>query len=208
MLQNRVNPWGHLVAVHHRGALMGNRGILHDAQNCIVRDWAHKSWVTCLLSYKEIKRPKPFSPGNYSELFFLDEATAFAAGHRPCSYCQRKRSKEFKAAWLNANVPLEQHRGFNMPAVDSRLHEERATRGGAKVTYKAEVSSLPSGAMFEHEGTAYLVHAGQFLPWSFAGYGKAASFHAAAVVQVLTPQSIVAAFKHGFTPSTHLSATA
>lgn len=208
MLQNRVNPFGDLVAVHHRGALMGNRGILHDADSRIVRSWAHKSWVTCLLSYKEIKRPKPFSSGNYSELFFLDEVTAFAAGHRPCSYCQRKRSNEFKAAWLHANVPLEQQQGFKMPALDAQLHEERAKRGGAKVTYEAEVSSLPSGTMFEYENSAYLVNAGQYLPWSFDGYGKAVVFPPTAIVRVLTPYSIVMAFRHGFTPNMHPSAVA
>jgi hypothetical protein len=187
---------------------MGNRGILHDAENRIVRNWAHKSWVTCLLNYKEIRRPKPFSPGNYSELFFLDEATAFAAGHRPCGYCQRERSNEFKSAWLAANVPVGQHRDFSMKALDATLHEERAAKGGAKVTYEAEVSSLPSGVMFEHRGVAYLVNRGLFLPWSFQGYGREAAIPSATRVRVLTPRSIVAAFRNAFTPSAQASAAA
>lgn len=82
---------------------MGNRGILHDDGNRIVRPWAHKAWVTCLLEFNGVKRPKPFSPGNYSELFFMDEATAFAAGHRPCAHCQRARHREFKDSWVRAN---------------------------------------------------------------------------------------------------------
>ena len=86
MLQNRVNPWGALCAVSDRGQLMGNQGILHNEHNNIVRAWKHKAWVTCLLQFKDIQRPKPFSQGNYSELFFLDEVTAFAAGHRPCNF--------------------------------------------------------------------------------------------------------------------------
>jgi hypothetical protein len=187
---------------------MGNRGILHDSDNRIVRSWAHKSWVTCLLSYKEIKRPKPFSAGNYSELFFLDEATAFAAGHRPCTYFQRQRSSEFKSAWLAANVPVEQHRSFVMKTLDIRLHEERAARGGAKVTYEAEAVSLPNGAMFEHEGIAYLANDRLFFPWSFQGYGKGRPLPSDAVVKVLTPRSVVAAFRHAFTPAVHSSATA
>lgn len=206
MLQNRVDPWGALVAVPDRGALMGNRGILHDSDNRIVRGWTRKAWVTCLLAYKQIKRPRPFSPGNYSELFFLDEATAFAAGHRPCTFCQRARSNEFKSAWLLANVPSPQHQGFSLATLDSRLHEERVTKGGTKVTYEAQVSSLPDGAMFEHDGLAYLVRAGLHLPWTFRGYGKAISLPPTAAVRVLTPRSAVAAFRQGFRPGTHPSA--
>lgn len=103
-LQNRVDPSGRLCAVQSRGMLMGNRGILHNDRNEIIKPRAHKAWVTCLLEYKGIKRPKPFSKGSYSELFFLDEATAFAAGHLPCAYCQRARHLAFKASWVRANV--------------------------------------------------------------------------------------------------------
>ncbi|WP_460844460.1 hypothetical protein [Noviherbaspirillum agri] len=179
---------------------------MHNAENQIVKSWAHKSWVTCLLSYKEIRRSKPFSPGNYSELFFLDEATAFAAGHRPCTYCQRARSNEFKTAWLKANVPLEQHSSFLMSSLDSWLHNERALRGGGKVTYEIQVSSLPNGTMFEYQGNAYLVHSGHYLLWSFEGYRSAIWLPTSTVVAVLTPRSIVAAFQVGFTPKVHPSA--
>ena len=205
-LQNRVDPWGQLHAVPSKGTLMGNRGILHDEENKIVRPWAHKAWVTCLLQYNGIKRPKPFSPGNYSELFFIDEATAFAAGHRPCAYCQRARHLEFKDAWVRANVADELRASTLMPAIDRVLHAERCVPGGRKVTFDAPLVELPLGAIFEHEEAAYLVAAAGYLPWSFDGYGAAKGIGGAAVVKVLTPQSIIRAFEAGFTPIVHQSA--
>lgn len=185
---------------------MGNRGILHDDGNRIVRPWAHKAWATCLLEFNSIKRAKPFSPGNYSELFFLDEATAFAAGHRPCSYCQRARHREFKDAWVRANVVDELRATTLMPDVDKVLHAERSFPGGRKVTFDAPLDELPHGAMFEYEGAAYLVAASGFLPWSFDGYGAIKSIGGTPVVKVLTPQSVVRAFDNGFAPMVHASA--
>ncbi|QIL74416.1 hypothetical protein G7048_28215 (plasmid) [Diaphorobacter sp. HDW4B] len=206
MLRNRVDPWGQLHAVSDRGTLMGNRGVLHNAENHIIRPWAHKSWVTCLLSYKDIKRPKPFSAGNYSELFFLDEATAFSAGHRPCNYCQRERSQLFKAAWLQANAPSSRPSDFSLSEIDAQLHKERAVRGGAKVAYQESVAMLPLGAMFAHAGTTYLVGTNGHSPWSFGGYGPAIEMDPATQVSVLTPKSIVSAFARGFQPHVHPSA--
>jgi hypothetical protein len=205
-LQNRIDPWGQLRAVASRGTLMGNRGILHDQGNRIVRPWAHKAWVTCLLDFNGIQRPKPFSPGNYSELFFIDEATAFAAGHRPCAYCQRTRHREFKDAWVRANVAEELRVSTLMPAIDRVLHAERCVPGGRKATFDSPLVELPRGAMFDYEETAYLVSAAGYLPWSFDGYGAAQHIGADAVVKVLTPQSLVRAFKEGFMPMVHLSA--
>lgn len=97
---------------------MGNRGILHNDENRIVRPWAHKWWVTCVLEFKDIKRLKPFSQGNYSELFFVDEATDFAAGHRLCAYCQRARHLEFKGAWVRANLPEDVRASTKIPDID------------------------------------------------------------------------------------------
>lgn len=188
--------------------LMGNRGILHDEGNSIVRPWAHKAWVTCLLEFKGIKRPKPFSNGNYSELFFVDEATAFAAGHRPCAYCQRTRHLEFKGAWVCANVPEDLRASTKMPDIDKVLHAERAVSGGGKRTYDALLVELPMGSMFEHEKTAYLVATQGYLPWAFEGYGVPCRIDPKAVVKVLTPRSIVRAFAGGFMPRVHPSATA
>lgn len=206
-LQNRVDPWGQLHAVASRGTRMGNRGILHDESNRIVRPWAHKSWVSCLLTFKDIKRPKPFSQGNYSELFFLDEATAFAAGHRPCAFCQKARHQAFKKAWVEANLPEDQRARALMPALDRVLHAERSIPGGAKRTYDAPLAELPAGAMFEHGGHAWLVSPRGFLPWSFEGYGAPAGIDGHCLVRVLTPQSMVRAFAGGFPVETHSSAT-
>lgn len=179
---------------------MGKRGILHDDGNRIVRPWAHKAWVTCSLEFNGIKRPKPFSPGNYSELFFIDEATAFAAGHRPCAHCQRARHREFKDAWVRANVADELRASTLMPAIDRVLHTERGVPGGRKVTFDAPLVELPLGAMFEYDEAAYLVAATGYLPWSFDGYGAAKSIDRTSVVKVLTPQSIIRALVGGFTP--------
>ena len=204
MLQNRVDPWGRLIAVSSRGTLMGNRGILHDGDQAVVREWAHKHWVACVLEFKGIKRAKPFSTlNNYSELFFLDEATALSAGHRPCHHCQRLRSAAFKTAWLKGS----QHTDFiSMPAIDAALHSERVRQGGSKVKFAAPWSALPVGTMFEKDGEAYVVARTGNLKWSFDGYMKVASFHARQTVEVLTPRSIVNAFTHGFEPMLHPSA--
>jgi len=186
---------------------MGNRGILHDEGNSIVRPWAHKAWVTCLLEFKDIKRSKPFSQGNYSELFFFDEATAFAAGHRPCAYCQRARQVEFKDAWVRANVQEDLRASTKMPDIDKVLHAERAISGGGKRTYDARLVELPHGAIFEHKDVAYLVSVRGNLPWSFSGYGAAQNIDETELVKVLTPRSIVRAFAAGFTPIIHKSAS-
>lgn len=207
-LQNRVDPWGQLHAHPSKASTrMGNRGILHDGHNQIVRPWAHKGWVCCLTSFKGIKRPKPFSAGNYSELFFLDEATAFSAGHRPCSYCQRDRSNSFRDAWLRANVANSDEFGnFRMPQIDKILHAERAVRGGGKVTFEAPIAELPVGAMFAVDGSAYLLSPRGILTWSFDGYGTPQTMNSETVVQVLTPRSIVRSFSAGFVPLMHTSA--
>jgi hypothetical protein len=187
---------------------MGNRGILHDDGNKIIKPWAHKAWVTCLLEFKGITRPKPFSQGNYSELFFLDEVTAFAAGHRPCAYCQRARHLEFKDAWVRANVPEELRASTKMPDIDKVIHAERAIFGGGKKTYDAPLVELPTGSMFEYENTAYLVATRGYLPWSFNGYGTPRHIDPRAIVKVLTPRSIVRAFAEAFMPRVHPCATA
>jgi hypothetical protein len=185
---------------------MGNRGILHDESNAVVRPWANKAWVTCLLSFKGIKRPRPFSPGNYSELFFLDEATAFAAGHRPCAFCQRDRNREFKTAWQRASSESSSASSISMPEIDKTLHDERVSSVRGKRTYECKASALPIGAMFAYQGTAYLVARQGCVPWSFQGYGLPIRIDAAAVVSVLTPPSVVRTFAAGLRPVVHPTA--
>jgi hypothetical protein len=195
-LQNRVDPWGRLHAVEARGAWMGNRGVLHDAARRIVRPWRLKAWILCRLDFKGRHR-KVFAPGRYSELFFLDEATAFAAGHRPCAECNRERFNTFKRAWPSAAKAAE---------IDSVLHAERIV-GGEKVTYEAPLDELPDGVMIERNGTAYLVRGDALYPWSFCGYGAKLS-RPESIVRVLTPRSMVRAIARGLTPQTDVSADA
>ena len=206
-LQNRVDPWGALHAHASRAATrMGNRGILHDAENKILRPWRHQHWVCCLMSFKGIQR-KPFSQGKYSELFFLDEATAFAAGHRPCSYCQRERSALFYAAWSKANTDsAREQANITFPEIDKILHKERAIRGSGKVTYQARLDALPLGTMVELEGNAYLLWTKGLRAWSFDGYDQHQHSTGETLVRVLTPRSIVGAFAAGFLPLVHPTA--
>ncbi len=204
-LQNRVTPYGQLEAASARGAWLGNRGILHDENKKIVAPWRHKAWVTCKLDYPG-RRRTIFSPNNYSELFFLDEATALSAGHRPCAECRKDRYLEFKVAWCAANPEIA---GSNPPIaqIDKYLHLERAIRGGGKVTFNDKLQNLPTGTFIELEGIPYLIWLGKLYPCSHHGYGQSLSVLPEAIhVRVLTPASIVAMFRHGFKPQVHESA--
>ena len=134
-LQNRVDPWGQLRAVPARGSLLGNRGILHNQAQEIVTSWRTKAWITCQLVWKG-RRRIVMRPGSYTELFFLDEATAFAAGHRPCAECRRGRFTEFKAAWLAANPGVTSSATPPMAEIDKVLHAERMRKGGGEVIYE------------------------------------------------------------------------
>lgn len=182
---------------------MGNRGILHDDSQNIVSSWRHPNWVTCAVSFKGIRR-KVFSPGNYSELFFLDEATAFSAGHRPCAACRRARFKEFKSQWCAANHPGGELADLSVGDIDKQLHQERAGKDKSKVKFEARVDTLPAGTMFEHAGSAYLVWQGHLCKWTHHGY-EAGEVQVAGstIVNVLTPVSIVRLFAHGFVPEVH-----
>lgn len=205
-LQNRVNPWGRLQPVRARGSLMGNRGILHVDQD-IVRPWATKAWVACLLDETFQKRT-PFSPGTYSELFFLDEATAFAAGHRPCRVCQRQRHDQFNTGWTAANAAGASRTRLPIADIDKALHAERTRPDKGKRTYTATLADLPPGTFFEHTGEARLVWPTGLLVWSFNGYAQGDPVAPDAQVEVLTPRSIVQLFRAGFRPDVHASADA
>jgi len=202
-LRNRVDPYGRLHAVAARGAFLGNRGVLHDLEKRIVATWRLRRWITCLLRFKG-RRREVFAPRRYSELFFLDEATSLAAGHRPCAECRRHRYDEFRRAFRGARQsPAEP-----LPSADEMdrvLHAERVRPGGAKHTYRAALSSLPDGAIVEHRGRAYLKWNGRLHSWSFEGYGAAVTASPAARVDVLTPRSIVRAIRAGFVPHVHES---
>jgi len=205
-LQNRVDPLGQLHAVPARGDFMGNRGILHNAQQHIVTQWRGKAWITCQLQFKGRQSPV-FAPDSYSQLFFRDEATAFAAGHRPCAECRRGRFNEFKAAWLQVNHDLIETASPTVLSIDSILHQERLLPDKSKRCHEATLGSLPPGSMLLHNGQALLLWQGKLLAWSFDGYQRStAALPVAARVQVLTPPSVVRVFASGLLPQVHVSA--
>lgn len=201
-LQNRVSPEGYIESHTARGSLMGNRGVLHNNDRQLTRLFKNKAWIICLLSFKDRKR-QLMSPGLYTELFFLDEVTAFAAGHRPCAECQRARYNEFKEAWSAAN-------GLNStvraPELDNILHEERII-SGSKVTWKSSLAALPHGTMFRVSERRFAVCDDRILAWDFTGYQTVPASKLPETVEVLTPKSVVAAFSGGFRPHFHSSAT-
>lgn len=209
-LQNRVTPLGELQALNMRGEFLGNRGILHDDEKKIVKKWRHKAWVTCSLQYQGIRR-EIFSKGNYSELFFLDEATALSAGHRPCGDCRRERFKEFKLRWQMANARSTEAadaNGIGIGKIDQQMHAERTQRDGTKVTYQAILGELPDGVFVLIDGIAVLKWKSKFFDWSVTGYVERFNILSdTLVVDVLTPKSVVGAIKAGYVPQVHQSAT-
>ena len=181
---------------------MGNRGRLHDAEKRIVRPWQVRRWITCVLRFKDRHR-EVFTPNRYTELFFLDEATALAAGHRPCAECRRARYEEFRDAWMAGRGAGSVPGAVEM---DSVLHAERLDAGGGKRTYGARVGSLPDGTMGEYQGAPYLVWKGKLRKWSFSGYDAGVAVAPATEVAVLPPRSIVSAIRAGFVPQVAPSA--
>jgi hypothetical protein len=204
--QNRVTPFGEIVVAPERGTFMGNRGLLHDERGRIRRPWQLARWIVCLLDFRGRKR-QVMTPGLYTELFFLDEATALAAGHRPCAECRRERFDAFRAAWAAA-IGGELPRA---PEVDGRLHAERAGAGRTKRTFSA-LGGLPDGTFVTVASwgdEAHLVWRGGLLTWSPGGYTGRRTRPAGGVeVTVLTPASTVAALRAGYVPAVHESATA
>jgi len=201
--QNRVDPAGTFHAVPAKGTLMGNRGILHDDTKTIFRTHGHQNWVTCALSFKGRQR-SIMGEGKYTELFFLDEATAFAAGHRPCAECRLERYREFTQAWRQTHGEPEPGRPLPQ-TIDKALHAARIDRKRQKVVFDAEVESLPEGTIFRDGDDFVLIWQGRHWLWGFDGYQER---HAKTCgrVSVLTPRPMVEVFRNGFTPAVHTSA--
>jgi hypothetical protein len=197
-LRNRVTPFGEIVATSARGTLMGNRGVLHDAQRQIVRDWQVRRWIACRLDFRG-RRREVMPPGRYTALFFLDEATAFAAGHRPCAECRHADYQRFRRAW-----PM-QAEATTIDDIDRQLHIERRSGPWRPRTHLAELAELPSGAFVARDGAAWLVLDDALLRWSPAGSTERAP-RTPGQAQLLTPPSIVELFRHGYTPAIHPSA--
>jgi len=203
-LQNRVTPHGDIVAFPERGTMMGNRGTIHSADRTIGRRrWARKAWLCCRLDWKGIQR-QVMGPASYTELFFLDEATALAAGHRPCNDCRREDLVRFCSAvgraWGNA---------ARTSAIDEALHADRVTLDGTKRRFEARLGELPDGIMFTlpaHADAAWLRWRGHNLRWSAAGYAQQDAVGSDAEVMVLTPRTTVDAIQAGYTPGVHPTA--
>jgi hypothetical protein len=202
-LQNRVTPFGEIVAIPERGTVMGNRGIIHDptTRTLLKRRWALKCWIICKLHYKHYHR-EPMAQRSWTELFFLDEATALAAGHRPCFFCNREKAKAFRAAWATGNggaVP-------SAPAMDAVLHRERMENRGKRMhPLRATLGNLPDGTMVAAGDRAFLTVGGTALLWSPTGYQR---INAPEPDSLLTPPSTVAALRAGYRPDLHPSVSA
>lgn len=199
MLQNRVDPFGTIIKTSARGAWMGNRGLLHNAGQQILRPFKLKAWITCLLDFKGRKR-KVMAPGLYTELFFLDEATAFAAGHRPCFECRRADAVRFKTFWLKGNPGYNFNEKTLIHEIDEVLHKERINGDGTKVTFTESPTSLPNGTFILSEGFPFLIRDGFIFRWTPFGYEKEIPLPPLTEVTVLTPKSIVSAFRAGYEP--------
>ena len=197
--QNRVQPDGTLIAVPDRGLFWGNRGVLVDASGRLVRYCRGRAWAICVLSFKGRRRAL-WAPNRLTELFFLDEATGLAAGHRPCGECRYRDYQAFKRCWALAS-------GGGVPGVveiDARLHEDRLLRPGVRRFFVAALSELPDGVMVSVDGAPWLVHGGELLAWTPGGYADRRL--ATGSVTVITPRATVAVLAAGYRPVLHPSA--
>jgi hypothetical protein len=190
--QNRVTPFGTLISTPERGTLYGNRGCLVNSHGEIRRQFNGIRWITCVLDFKNRRHPM-MAPGRYTGLFFLDEATALAAGHRPCAECQRDRFNLFRRYWAEANYDAGSDRPL-APVIDTVLHKERFGPG-----YTADsINELPDGVFVSDNGIdAHLVLKKRLFLWTPGGYrtaGSEVSFPA----RVLTPGSVVKALRAGY----------
>ena len=201
-LQNRVTPAGDIIATPHRGLFTGNRGIIHDPlTKTLTRRWASQAWLTCVCEFRG-RRREVMGGRSWTELFFLDEATALAAGHRPCFYCRRDDANRFRSAWEQGNRVSR----MLAPGIDAVLHGERLD-GRAKRLHAlpVPVERLPDGAMVALDRESYLIAQGRALKWSPAGYREAQG--TLAVAMLLTPPSTLCALSAGYRPLLHPSAS-
>ena len=199
-LQNRVDPFGSLFADTARGLLMGNRGgRLHDERRTLgARRWTSRQWICCRLAFNN--RHRKVWGDSYSELFFLDEVTALAAGHRPCFECRRKEAEQFAALFSGKCERA------SAPEMDAVLHAERLD-GKAKRIHRRMIDRLPDGAMIALGGDAFAVRGEHLLPWMPSGYGRARPRPRGMQVDVLTPPSILGVLSRGYRPLWHFTAS-
>ncbi|WP_315719452.1 MULTISPECIES: hypothetical protein [unclassified Bradyrhizobium] len=198
-LQNRVTPTGDIVATPHRGLFTGNRGIIHDpaTKTLLKKRWSSPAWLVCLCDFRG-KRREVMATQSWTELFFLDEATALAAGHRPCFYCRRDDANRFRTAWETGNGVGD----IRASEIDKVLHRERLDRGRKRLhPLPLPLAKLPDGTMVHSGQESFLMLHGRARPWSLAGYG-AEREHVPAP-QLLTPPSTVRALRAGYRPVLH-----
>ena len=198
-LQNRVDPFGALFASRARGTLMGNRGgrFHTDDQNLTSRRWASRQWICCVLEFKN--RQRDVWGRYYTELFFLDEVTAFAAGHRPCFECRRKDAERFATLFSGKTMRA------SAPSMDEALHAERLN-GKAKRIHRRKLDTLPDGAMIALDGGSFAIRGKRLLRWTPSGYAGSMPRPRGIEVDVLTPPSILAVLARGYAPIWHPSA--
>lgn len=204
-LQNRVTPNAEIVADPARGTLTGNRGILHVAPGVLgPRRWTSKAWIACAIEFKA-RRRQVMNGRTWTELFFLDEATAFAAGHRPCAECRRAAYDIFRTAWAAAHPNGTSPRANE---IDKALHAERVERSSRRqVTHERTASELPDGTFIRLGNECWLIHDGRLHLWSPGGY-RATRPVPPDEVTVLTPASLVAVMASGYRAALHPSANA
>jgi len=191
-----VTPFGEIIATPERGTMLGNRGTLHDDRKEVVRSTHVRRWICCVTSFKGIRRVI-MKPRSYTELFFLDEATALAAGHRPCFECRRADALAFAEAF---GKPGDRP---SAPEMDVVLHAERL-EGRRKRVHRRVLDELPDGAMVTLTGTeALAVRGDTLLPWAPSGYGTPRDRLRGVEVDVLTPPSMLRALSRGFAPRWH-----
>ncbi len=199
-LQNRVTPLGELIADPARGLVSGNRGCLHDEAGRIRRRYNGKRWVACRLEFRGWKRRALMQPGRFTELFFLDEATAFAAGHRPCALCRREDYERFGAIWRELHP-----RQVGADAIDAQLHTERVASGTrGRRHHQAQLDELPDGAFFLRAGSPWLVLGPHLLRWTPAGYVERTPRPTGERTLLITPPSLVSVLRAGWHPAVPL----
>ena len=200
-LQNRVLPSGEIVAIPERGMFVGNRGIIHDpaTRTLLRKRWSTDAWLTCVLEFRG-RRRKVMQRRSWTELFFLDEATSLAAGHRPCFYCRRDDANRFRAAWEKGNGKSD----ILAPDMDAVLHRERLASAKKLHPLPARIEKLPDGAMVRSGDASFLIIGGKPLLWTPSGYRAVKGELRDA--KLLTPPSTVRALAVGYRVMLHPSA--
>lgn len=190
-LQNRVTPLGELIADPTRGLVYGNRGCLHDASGRIRRRFNGRRWIACRLRFRGWHRSPLMQPGRFTELFFLDEATAFAAGHRPCALCRRGDYGRFTELWRDLHPGT-----VGADAIDERLHAERFDpKAQEQRHHDASIDDLPDGAFIVHDAEPNVILGAELLRWTPAGYADRTPRPRGRRADVITPPSLVAVLR-------------